>query len=493
MSIQEECTPTYASLPSAELEFWLSEHAKDIGANEYDPHNLLLRHPDIVGSWLHAGQPVFLRKEATVGGERPDLLVWFYGAASYDIIECKWYREPLIRNQKITPACDSAIERLMGNRDNLIAGRAKLSLSGQTRSVPAPDCPPRAILIGVLGQSGLDHGEEAERIEYALRCSRWKDPFEQRILLITTWQKLLSIHRPTSTVDRSEHVNARQTLRRRINYLVRSALYSSFESQFGQAFDREKIEERITTDTKAQSALWAARLGSVEVDTAVVQTRAMEVIERLVETDLLRDQQIGPSLVNAFFLLADLLFYEEDGDLGCGQWEHGGTYPAVELIRSHPELHPQFSDRITNVVRSDRSENAIGIATHIARTLPSNIAEMWQADKSLSERWAFDDIDRLKEPGVRGLAIAHLHVGYTAALHGNDEAVRFMNSFAAEPTLLMDAATWNRFHSARDPQALLQSIERKAMNPIPELRPIQKYHRALLEATRQIMGMVWVR
>ncbi len=490
MSSSEDYRLRYEMRALPPLAFFLTQRAKDIRVNEHDVHGWVLLDPDIVGNWLNAGQPIFLRKEPTLSRRRADMLVWFYGASSYDIIEFKWDRELLTtRTGKITMACDRAIEKLMENVKAVSAGRAKLEGSGLFRKIPTPDYPPRGILIGKIPTGGADDEEDDSIIENALRSSRWWEYREQGILLVTTFRSLWKKSQPgTITDEESGHYSGTGNARLLRKRLIRDAISWSFQSRLGCPFNRMQFEKDISQHADdVLLSLQNSPPRSFRIDSAAIAEEGLVVIDRLIDSGLLSSQCIDASLVNALLLLSDLLFYEQDGDLPCGRWEHGSTYPAIHLLECHPELTNEISKRLTDVVRLDTSEDAIEIATHLARTMPQKIGEMWQEDSILSARWPFQSVDRLTDPGTHPLAIAHVHVGYTSALHGNNAAAGFMNACAKDPVILADIAVWNKMHSARNPNALVRSIEEKAKNPTPKLRTFHEYHKAVFQVTRQMI------
>jgi hypothetical protein len=489
MKSTPEYTPDYdlLAIGSYFLQRDLSEWGAKSGVNEHDIHSLIVHHMDVVANWLKSGQPIFIKKEAPMGGRhRSDCLIYFYGASSYDIIECKWVNEPLMkRTGELTNKCHNAINKLMKYRSALMTGQSKI-VRTQLASCP------RIILIGYDSYSGSDPEDAAGRIRAAMISSCWKQDYQQGRLLVTTWQTLNLITQDAvqrsriaekDLMSKSGHPQRRRTC----NYLARSVLGLSFQSKKSWASDRSAIKDFICTETT--SLVREHTNPAVRGIADEVQNRALRMIDRFVELGFLTKKPLESPNVNSLLLLGDILFYENDGDVACGQWEHMATYEAIKLIEDHPCVHGELNQKLTEIVRRDNSEDAIGMATHIARTMPKEIAQMWDTDAELSSRWEFTD-NWFKDPGLRGLMMTHLHVAYTSALHGNDNAIEYLNSCADDRQALDVIATWNSTHAARDHEKLLNNLKVKATDPREELRPFIRYHKAVFETTKTKLEVI---
>src|SRR5947208_273812 len=107
--------PCYAARRHASLRLLqlLSPSARARNVNEHNVHSHLMMHPELLATFIHSGQPLFVRQETRAGEGRIDVLIYFYGSAHFDIIECKGRAQPLIGTDgRLTAHCWKAIEQV---------------------------------------------------------------------------------------------------------------------------------------------------------------------------------------------------------------------------------------------------------------------------------------------------------------------------------------------------------------------------------------------
>jgi hypothetical protein len=84
--------------------------AKDV--NEADFQSNLVDYPEILALYMNEAQP-FVRKETNLGRPRMDILVYFYGASPFDIVECKGPDQPIIgADGRATKYLQAAIKQM---------------------------------------------------------------------------------------------------------------------------------------------------------------------------------------------------------------------------------------------------------------------------------------------------------------------------------------------------------------------------------------------
>jgi hypothetical protein len=219
---------------------------------------------------------------------------------------------------------------------------------------------------------------------------------------------------------------------------------------------------------------------------ASVEARATAVINVLKELQVPPNRELDPCSLNSQLQLADWLLYEENGDMPCGQWEHGSTYGALNILATSSALWEAIAGRLLKALAKDRSEDVIGRTSHVLRSAPESAKRLLLNDRAVRKKWKFPNPEALATEPFRRHLRNFAEIGYCMALHGDAEAIGFMNQAAAIPHVVHDLARWNSLHSKRNPSELMGSLQRKVEAPTENEKPIVPWHKAILEATESV-------
>ena len=426
--------------------------------------NDLTKCPEILADFLGEGQPVYVRQETPGERERLDILLYFYGAAQFDIVECKARSLPIIgTNGEVERALWDAIVQVEGYRSGFMAGHLKVPgvIMGTIR--------PRIMVIGWSAAS-LSVDEESAVVEKALLDSKWATEYQNETLIVTTWRSLAEKRGGGSAVPRPTEINfcARRLLSDSVRVVTANAQFSNLRNQ---------LESNVSDHLQ----LFATRrFLSSGPEFEAVQKRANILMKSLEELNLLRAPVMKDlKLAWAALQIADILLYEEDGDIPWGRWDHGATYPILDLLREDGNIATRIAPKVMRILSLDKSADALGRASHLARSFPKEQVAEWWRDRAFSSTWSFPSPNALlREPRL----IPFIQVGYLLAKHGVTDAIDFMNACGDNGDIVARTADWNVIHAAREPKKLEGSLREKAESPDESLGQFSRWHRNLYEA-----------
>ncbi len=453
----------------ADLRRRRSDYARAGGANEGDWHSSVFVHPELVSISLGEDLPLVWRKEAKLStANRTDLFALFHGRSRCDLIECKGPNEPIIGTHGVTRHLNNSLVQLSRYCKAFTSGRlpdCRLRINIENR--------PRLVLIGdVEARNRLTVLQQDELIKNALQSSeKWRLDFERGLLIVMTWDKLVENAENSGTVPTS----------RWCNNFVRHIL-GNF------ACDTKR---RWTSLPSLDEFMERASGLDLRDSAAVVQTRAMDVIETLKQLGVSLDSQLDTASLPSQLQLADWLLYQNNGDMCCGEWRHGSTYDAIRMLNNRPSVWTAIADHLLKALANDTSVDVLGRTSHVLRYAPEHAKKLLVDNREIRDRWEFPDPEELvTNPSRRPDLQNFMQVGYCLALHGVAEAIAFMNQAAANPHLLTDLATWDSLHAKEDPERFMQSLLRKAEQPTEDQKPFLPWHKAIYEANVSMFGQL---
>jgi len=374
---------------------------------------------------MNEGQPVFVRKETPVGRDRIDLLLYFYGSSQFDIVECKGRAQPIIGKHGVTNHFMKAIQQADDYRTKFVEGQCRIT--GDS----ARDRKPRIIVIGCSMDSSLSSQQESAIIKKALLASDRAIEYEKGTLLVITWRVLAEKAQADFAADTAVGPDGLLIASRtEINGVARSLLarivqYVS-EHQTKGANLTAQLERLVARNLQGECNRLLHEPDKREI--ALVSERAQRVLKALEDLQLLQETVMkDPVTAHAALQIADILLYEEDGDLPGGPWVHGATYPLIGLIGKNDKIMDRVTPQLMRILSSDNSEDVIGRASHVARYFPKEVVAAWPNDKVFGLQWTLPNPNELLEQLRQ---ISFLQMGYCLAIHGLADAVSFMNDCA---------------------------------------------------------------
>lgn len=440
------------------------------GASELDLQSLFFQYPLFLGLATGAGEPVFIRKGTKLSVRYPDFLIFFYGAASFDIFEVKRPSNTVITHKgTLTKKTEKGIEQLLLYDRIFQKGRSSIIGGGKTEGL----LPPRLILVagGYVAPGDSLSGkctpkDDFERIAEAMGKSKYQDLFRSKRLIVTTSATL---------------IEATQVAKKK------QALLSSSEAnrQIGRRWARQRVSLAASFVITEPGATWQKvgrsvqdkPFGLIEEGTPVSRI-AEEYSDQLLQTisHILPGPPDSTNLLNATMLLSEICLYEQDGDLPIGRWEHTATYRALDLLKGLPSQHQEhLVHQLSRIMAVDRSEDVIGAMSHMGRKFPA-LTEYMRSERAWGNRLrAIYEARSSRRP----LTIMDAHIAYLLALHGDNSAADLLNQFAQNKAMMADVASWNLLHAYRKPKGLLESMHQKANSDDDNLRRFKSWHQAV--------------
>jgi hypothetical protein len=444
-----------------------SNYAQAGGASEPDLHSFVFLHPELVTCYLDEQQSLVWRKEAKLStADRVDMFALFYGRSRCDLIECKGPNEPIIDARGITRYLNKSLVQLSGYRDAFTSGLPpdrRLHINIEIR--------PRLVLIGdVRARNSIPVTDQATLLEKALQTSdKWKDDYDCGLLIVLTWDMLAEKAKKARTVPTSRWCN---------NVVTR--VLGNF------AWDKKR--RRISLPSIDEFMARASVL-NLQDQATLVETRAIEVIKTLKQLQVSPKRELDTESLHSQLQLADWLLYQNDGDMCCGEWGHGSTYGALEILKKIPTVWTAIADHLLKALAKDTSVDVLGRTSHVLRYAPEPSKKLLADERTIRDRWRFPDPEALvTDPLLRPDLVNFMQVGYCLAQHGVEEAVAFMNQAAANPRLLNDIARWDTLHAKENPEQLMHSLRQKAERPTDRQKPFLPWHKAIFEADGSMFG-----
>jgi hypothetical protein len=455
----------------------LSPSWQRTGFNEGDFHSVIFQTPDILASFLGEGITLDVQKEKFIGVRketparrgRADLVLLFYGARQYDLVECKGPREPIICVKgKITKSLERAIQQVSDYRTNLM----KTSEANDQQRNVAPQ--PRLVVIGYSKCRDNTPDRDNEIIGNALRSSPWAREYEMKTLVVTTWGALAqSARESTGAEGKSRAMDERALARFAI---ARSIVQAGNLAALKPLAEGQHLREYIGIG--GEEGLFDAAAARLSAMISTIDDFAIEI----------RHLPDRARAANAILQLADLCCYTEDGDLPYGAWEHGATHDLLDLIRQKQSISERLTPKLIEVLLTDNSEDVVSRVSHVMRHLPDDWVKKSDCLNNVMRKWAFPKPEALLlDSTKRPLTIQYIHLAYLLALHSVDEAIDFLHRASLNRSLMSDLAQWNVIHCRRDPTALLESLKSKAASGVPRIARFRFWHEGILRVTDEAL------
>ena len=452
----------------------LSPLGRAENVNEYDFQGTLLQYPELLASYMSERGQSFIRKETN----NVDLLMYFYGASQFDIVECKPPRVPIFgADGKATKTLREAIKQALGYRTTIMAGRCRIDHSASDRM-------PRIIIIGCFPMNSSSGDEEAKTINMELTASEWGREYQNGILIVTTW-RVLAEHALTHLPNESLHIVYPPSIKTVARALLAGLIHDVAETAnlSKLASPHTTLEGLIARNAALKASVSRPKITPHFVD--LVKNRAQTLLNKLDELQLLDHAVQNRTDTYAALQIADIALYGDDRDIPWGHWEHGATYKIIDFMQHSEKVMDEVAPQLLRVLSCDSSEDVLGMASHIARYLSNEEVLAWSKNKSFSSTWAFNEPRQLTENPRQ---IAFLQVGYCLALHGVSDAVSFMNKCAEDVHVLANIACFNKVHAKRDNmRALLEGLQMKAKSDDQNLRAFRPWHQGVYEATLKMV------
>ena len=218
------------------------------GTDEHVLQSLFWEHPLFLGLATEAGKPALIQKGTRLGNGKPDFLIFFYGAASFDIVEVKPpCNTVLTRKGTLTKMTEKGIDQLLGYDKIFQKGRNSIS-NGHLS-------PPRLIFVAGRCVSSEDNLEEdrspqkdLKRIARVMENSKYRKLFMEKRLRVTTLATLL---KSTQVAEKDQPLLSPSAVNR----------------QIGRTLARLRLFDMIIKISKDQNPTWqkvSAHLKKVE-------------------------------------------------------------------------------------------------------------------------------------------------------------------------------------------------------------------------------------
>jgi len=393
------------------------------------------------------------------------------------LIECKGPNEPIIGARgAVTQDLWKSLDRLSRYLDAFEEGRLpdpRLRIYIENR--------PRLVLVGcyktqsdVETRSRLTVLEQEALIEKQLKSSRrWRADYERKLLVVMTWDSLYK--RAKEASNKGRVVSASRWCNNLVTWVLGNI-----------AYDKDKAKTYLPSLDNFMERASGLPLGD---SAPLVEARAKDVIEALKQLGVSPDRPLDTQSLPSQLQLADWLLYQGNGDMCCGVWSHGSTYPVIDVLEKRPSVWEDIASQLLKALSKDDSVDVLGRTSHVLRYAQGNAKKLLVDDPAMRERWRFPDPEELINDPLRRPDLQNfMQVGYCLALHGVAEAITFMNQAAANRPLLRDLALWDAQHAKEDPEKFMKSLQRKAEQPTEDQKPFLPYHKAICEENEAMIG-----
>lgn len=466
------------------------------GQNERSLQSWLVAHPHVLAYVPGLGEFSVVRMEINLQRKSMDIVVSFFGNASFDVFELKRPDVDLTRESRNGGELDKAIEQIV-EYDDILAAFDGVVLGKMKVQRLAP---PRLFVI--IGRSHTAEGDEIDidHIEQLARERHASKLATADRLHVLTWDTILNaIDSRVEAVRRfarddsaraqgfrARHYAARATIRRLVQDMIAGA------SRVDAALLLQRVTNPVTGGL-AVPRLYEPEYGD---EIRALAIKYAELILALAGRGPLTHSQYKGAVE-----LASTVLYESDGDLSYAFWEHAGTYDAVDLLKEIPdrassserarELIESIAQGLIRAMARDKSNACIGAASHIARTFrmhtplcvaPERMLELMGSDASV-EAWSFMSTTLSSIASGRSNQyswyLQSTHVAYLRAMMGDEIAADLLNSCAASSEAVAAATVFNTAHAYRDPMRLQDGLLAKANSPLPYLKCLVPWHKAI--------------
>ncbi len=470
------------------------------GYNECHLQALALRHADVLSHVPgHAEFSVSrINPNPPVCRIKPDLVVSFFGAASFDVIELKRPDETLQKKDGLTSlAVHEGVQQLI-KYDKAITELGGVMIGKMKLCQPTP-----SRLVLVIGRSNSDGAPvNLVRIQDEVRFHYSDQLPNAKRLEIWTWDTIAEALSARVEAVRTHASVDKINSNRRCDHAAARTIISRLVDK------QSKVSRRVDPSKLTNDASTPA-IACPEVPDAVVTSEEKERVTAIAgQYAKLVASFAGPNKLtlndyHAAMELASIVLYERDGDLPWRFWEHAGTWGTVDFLKALPErvrgrkLRRDLLDGVSKgliaVMSLDSSEGCIGACAHIGRTFC--FMDLGLTPKGLLERMNHTQSPRgwsamekqLAAASVSGDAaynwfIPATHVAYLRAMLGERSAADLLTACVANADSVQRLTVYNAAHSYRNPIRLQTGMLEKASNPLPYLEPLVPYHKALSTA-----------